>query len=139
MLGRTLALVVTAIVFAFVGTQVPRGKPVGKHAEPQQCHPNCNVEVRVEKWGSDCVVNCLTYVDYDVTVVAKGTTIQWEIKDDHEFSGTNGIVFSQTSGVACTQVDKKKIKCDSGSNEGVQKYTVNLTGKDPLDPWVVNN
>src|SRR5689334_4163095 len=135
---RTLGFVITAIIFAFVGTQFSRTKPAGKHDEPQQCHPNCNVEVRVEKVFTDCVVKCNTYVDYDVTVVTKGTKIQWEVKDDHEFAD-NGIVFGQTSGVTCTAVNKKKITCDSGQNEGVQKYTVNLAKQDPLDPWVVNN
>jgi len=131
--------VITAIIFILVGTQVPRTKPVNKHDEPQQCHPNCNVEVRVEKFASDCVFKCLTYVDYDVTVVAKGTTIQWDVKDaDHEFAA-NGIAFDQTSGVKCTTVNNKRVTCDSGQTEGVKKYTVNLKDKDPLDPWVVNN
>ena|SRR5437764_6292047 len=140
---RTLGFVVTAVVFALIGSQIPRSISVKVPHQSQACaDDNCKVIVKVDSgWLSS-----EAYVDYELTE-AKGHHINFEIADDaasrYEFPG-DGIVF--TAGFDC-QKTGKKFRCTNRtpSQYGVYKYTVHVfdtrysKNLDPLDPWVVNN
>jgi hypothetical protein len=141
MLKTTLLLVITAAIFALIGSQAVRIQAGAKHGgPPQQCKPDCSIKVKVEQRPSECLFRCDVYVDFDVAVVNKHNSITWEIADNqYEFDQKNGIVFEQSSGFTCPNMDKKKITCTSGDQSDVYKYSVQVKDKDPLDPWVVNN
>jgi hypothetical protein len=144
MLRKTLFFVVTAAVFALIGSQAVRFQMTKIPHQGQQCADDaCKVIVMVESWCAQCNV----FVNYELTE-AKGHHITFEISDDaaprYEFAD-KGVDFSK--GFTC-QKDGKKYKCknDNPSQPGVYKYTINLidtryynTPLDPLDPWVVNN
>lgn len=140
---RTLAFVVTAVVFALIGTQVSRVAAIKIPHDGQVCaDDNCKVTVKVNStW-----VSAEAYVDFELTE-ARGHHISFELDDAatprFEFPD-NGIVFK--SGFDC-QKTGKKFKCTNKSptQYGVYKYTVTVfdtrysNNLDPLDPWVVNN
>ena len=142
MLKTTLLFVITAAVFAAIGSQVVRFHTKIPH-NGQKCSDDaCKVVVFVE----DLCAKCDVWVDYELTQT-KGNKITWEIDaaaaKRFEFT-SQGIVFA--SGFSCMK-DGKKFKCTNQypTQADVYKYTINLTDTkygfdpDPLDPWVVNN
>lgn len=69
----------------------------------------------------------------------RGNTITWDIVDPRYEFAQNGIVFPENSGFTCGAENKQKFSCKNTSAPGVYKYTINVAGFDPVDPWVVNN
>jgi hypothetical protein len=140
---RTLGFLVTAVVFALIGSQLSQLSAVKVPHQGQKCaDDNCKVIVKVDSG----LLSSDTYVDYELTE-AQGHHISFELADAaaprYEFPA-NGIVF--TSGFNC-QKTGKTFKCTNlnPSQYGVYKYAVNVfdtrysKNLDPLDPWVVNN
>jgi len=149
MLRKLFVAAIVGVGFGLLGCSAAHAQKTKVPHQGQQCKTtaaSCNVKIMVEDW----CIHCDVYVDFILTEVAvdhgkKGNTITWDIKDSrYEFAQQNGvdigIVFDQNSGFSnCRRVNKQKFQCDNASKPGVHKYTVNLTGLDPLDPWVVNN
>jgi len=139
-MSRAQSVVISAIVFAIIGFLVAvfTGTSKKHNLGDQDCQskPSCNVSVTF-----DCLVfhiNCSVDLDYAMTRQKKNNDITWQITDSNfEFDAQKGgIVFTDSgNGFTCNPNGKQKITCNSPYS-GVWKYTINVKGLDPFDPWV---
>ena len=101
---RSLAFVLTAVVFALIGSQIPQFTATKVPHQNQQCaDDNCKVIVKITSdWLSPQI-----YVDYELTE-ARRHHVNFELDDAatprYEFPD-NGIVFA--SGFSCQKTGKK--------------------------------
>lgn len=124
----------------------PRGGPGGPPAADLSLHctpsGNCNVVVR-----KDCVMGfmaCKPAVSHDpVIVTGGGNTILWVLAGAHLRWQGAGIVPDPQSGIQCNAPAGNTVRCSNPGRPSPTpdgwKYTVQIEGVGPLDPWIINN
>jgi hypothetical protein len=98
------------------------------------CGNDDECSVAVEPWGGDWVPGTI--------VTAKGKTrrIAWTLRPFEGAFAENGIRFDEAGArvFKCERTNFLRFVCENSGEAGKFKYTIQLIGWDPLDPWVLN-
>jgi hypothetical protein len=140
--GAVVGIVVVAAATALIGT--PAKKPPPAMDCDDDTKPDaCMVKVDVVSCGFLSLGRCVSLLSDPVVIHnKKKIDVYWVLVNPKYKFASNGIVIANGGDelVDCAPKDDLTFWCKNKHTKyGNYKYTVNVSGLDPLDPWVIND